>query len=54
MMEKLAMGQYADYVWSSYGLALIVLVLCIVQARRRHRRVLRDITRRLRLMESNE
>ena len=53
-MEALAMGKYGPYVWSSFGLTLIVLVACVVQARRRHRAVLRDIARRRKLMETVE
>lgn len=51
-MEMLAMGQYGFYVWSSYGLALAVLVICTAQARRRQRHVFRDVARRLETMES--
>ena len=43
MSEALAMGGYGAYVWSSVGLTLIVLILCAVLARRRHRSVLYDI-----------
>ena len=43
MSEALAMGGYGAYVWSSVGLTLIVLILCAVLARRRHRSVLHDI-----------
>ncbi len=30
MMEVLAMGGYGAYVWSSFGLTLIVVVICVV------------------------
>lgn len=43
MSETLAMGGYGAYVWSSVSLTLIVLILCAVLARRRHRSVLHDI-----------
>ncbi len=43
MSETLAMGGYGAYVWSSVALTVIVLVLCAVLARRRHRKVLQDI-----------
>lgn len=43
MSETLAMGGYGAYVWSSVGLTVIVLVLCAVLARRRHRSVLQEI-----------
>ncbi len=43
MSETLAMGGYGAYVWSSVGLTVIVVVMCAVLARRRHRSVLNDI-----------
>jgi len=54
MMESLAMGKYGAYVWSSFGLTLIVVATCIVQARHRHRKTLKDITARLRAMEQTQ
>ena len=53
MSEALAMGNYGAYVWSSFGLTLIVLVICIIQGRRRHARVYRDVETRIRAMESD-
>lgn len=41
----LAMDGYAAYVWSSYGLALIVLAGNLVTAHRRERRILRRLAR---------
>lgn len=41
----LAMGGYAAYVWSAYGLALIVLAGHLVTAHRRERRILRRLGR---------
>ena len=52
MMESLSMGQYGVYVWSCFGLTFGVVAVCIVQARRRHRRVVADIRSRLKMMES--
>ncbi|HLU62331.1 MAG TPA: heme exporter protein CcmD [Gammaproteobacteria bacterium] len=43
MQEFLAMGGYAPFVWSSFGLTLLVLVANLVFAWRRHARVLREI-----------
>ncbi len=51
MMELLAMGKYGAFVWSSFGLMLIVMIACVVQARARHRRVWRDIEIRLKATE---
>jgi heme exporter protein CcmD len=53
-MELLAMGKYGAYVWTSFGLALMVVVICLVQAQRRHSDVLRDIAKRIELMGNTE
>ncbi|MDH3989364.1 MAG: heme exporter protein CcmD, partial [Gammaproteobacteria bacterium] len=34
------MGEYGAYVWSSFGLTLIVLAVCVVQGVLRHKFVL--------------
>lgn len=54
MMETLAMGKYGAYVWTSFGLALMVVGICFVQARRRETAVIRDIARRIELMGNTE
>lgn len=48
MKEFLAMGGYAFYVWTSYGLALVVLVANLVAPFMLRRKLLGDIARRLR------
>lgn len=53
-MELFAMGEYGAYVWSSFALTLIVLIVCVAQARRRHRKTISDIRLRLRAMERIE
>ena len=53
MSESLAMGGYGAYVWSCFGLTLIVLVICHVQGKRRHEAVYRSVRTRLRAMESD-
>ncbi len=53
-MNVLAMGQYGAYVWSSFTLALIVLIVCVVQARVRHNKTISDIKTRLHAMEPKE
>jgi heme exporter protein D len=53
-MDILQMGKYGFYVWSSFGLTALVFVACIVQAKRRHRRVMHDISRQVQLMESEQ
>jgi heme exporter protein CcmD len=54
MTEMFSMGDYGAYVWSSFGLTLMVLIICIVQGRRRHKLVFEDIRTRIRAMESEE
>ena len=44
--EILAMGGYAAYVWSAYGLTLVVLIGNILLARRRHAAARLDLARR--------
>lgn len=47
MREFLAMGGYAGYVWSAYAIALGVLVVNVILARRAERSVLETLTREL-------
>jgi heme exporter protein D len=47
MREFLAMGGYAAYVWSAYAIALAVLVLNVILARRAERTALDTLTREL-------
>lgn len=47
MSEFLNMGGYAAYVWPSYGLTLVVIILNIVWARRLLARSREDARRRL-------
>jgi heme exporter protein D len=42
MSEFLAMGGYAFYVWGSYGVAALVLVVEVVALRARRRAVLEE------------
>jgi heme exporter protein CcmD len=49
----LAMGDYGAYVWSSFGLTLIVLIICVVQGAQRHKSVFDDVKTRIRAMESD-
>jgi len=43
--EFLDMGGYGIYVWSSYGLALIVLAINVIGPLQLHRKLLTDIAR---------
>ena len=45
MTEFLDMGGYGLYVWSAYGLSLLVLILNVVAARIRNSTVKRQVTR---------
>jgi heme exporter protein D len=46
MGEFFHMGGYAFYVWTSYGLALIVLLANVLAPLRQRRKILADLTRR--------
>jgi heme exporter protein D len=51
LAQFLAMGKYAAYVWPSYGLTLLVVVLNIVWARRSVAQAKREARRRLAMQE---
>jgi heme exporter protein CcmD len=53
MMDKLAMGDYGFYVWSSFALALLVFAWNEWSARRRRRIVWRDVEIRIKAMEDH-
>ena len=53
-MEILAMGAYGPFVWSSYLLTFIVVVISAVQGVRRHRQIAETITHRLKIEEGGE
>lgn len=53
MSEFLAMGGYGGYVWSSFGLTLIILILNVTGARRRHALARQSVARRLKAMEDD-
>jgi len=46
MSEFLHMGGYAAYVWSSYGIALVVLVANLIAPMTAHRKLLTQLARR--------
>lgn len=46
--EFLHMGGYAGYVWSSYGITLVVLLANIISPIRERRRLLTQLARRMR------
>jgi len=51
LAQFLAMGKYAAYVWPSYGLTLIVVVLNVIWARGLLRQAQLDARRRLAMQE---
>ena len=53
MNEVLAMGGYGAYVWTSFGLTLVVLIVCVLQGRRRHTHIVNDVRTRIRAMEAD-
>ena len=53
-MEVLSMGKYGAYVWSSFAITAIVIVICAVQARRMHKNVVNELRTRIRAMESEQ
>jgi heme exporter protein D len=53
MAQFLAMGKYAAYVWPSYGLTLLVVVLNVIWARRLLRNAQTDARRRLVMQEEH-
>ncbi len=48
MSEYLAMGGYAEYIWPSYILALIILVANIVAPMLQRKKTVTDIARKIR------
>ena len=53
-MEMLAMGEYGPFVWSSYRLTLIAVVVSAIQGRRRHQAIADSVRRQLKLKEGGE
>jgi heme exporter protein CcmD len=53
-MEAFAMGNYGIYVWSCFGLALVVVLFADWRARLRHKRVYRDIEVRIKALEDRQ
>jgi heme exporter protein D len=51
--EFFHMGGYAFYVWTSYGLALIVLLLNVLGPLRQRKKLLHDIARTTRRARRN-
>jgi len=54
MNEFFQMGKYAFYIWTSYGLALVVLVANIIIPFNQERALLRTLARKLRRKERDK
>ena len=50
--EFIAMGTHGPYVWSSYGLAVLVIGGLFLSLRRERRRVLADLRHKIRKEEA--
>ena len=50
-MEALAMGEYGVYVWSCFGLTLLVMIITVWQANTHQTKIKKDIEQRLKAME---
>jgi heme exporter protein D len=46
MAEFLAMGGYAQFVWSAFGITAVVIIFNIVSARRRLKHIQRELAQR--------
>ncbi len=54
MFEDFAMGGYGVYVWTCFGLGVLVVVGMEWRARARHRSVYRDIEVRIKALEDRQ
>jgi len=54
LAEFLNMGGYAAYVWSSYGIAAVVLVANLVIPVQKHRLLLSRLRRRIRQEQNSQ
>ena len=53
-MDAIQMGNYGAYVWSCFGLALVVVLFADWRARLWQKRVYRDIEVRIRALEDRQ
>lgn len=49
VIEALDMGKYAPYVWGSYGVVAMALILEVVFLRRRRRTIIKQLSRMMRI-----
>jgi heme exporter protein D len=47
LTDFLSMGGYATYVWSSYGICAVILILNIILPLIRERKIMREFHKRL-------
>lgn len=43
------MGKYAPYVWGAYGVTAAAIIIEIITLKRRHRTILRQLSRMIRI-----
>jgi heme exporter protein CcmD len=53
-MDAFTMGSYGVYVWSCFGITLIVVLFADWRARLRHKQVYRDIEVRIKALEDRQ
>jgi heme exporter protein D len=44
--DFLAMGGYAFYVWTAYGITFFALIYLVISSRRKHKKILIEIEQR--------
>ncbi len=49
-----SMGGYGAYVWSSYGICAVVLLINVIQPIMKERRTVRELQKRLSLTKKNK
>ncbi|HVC29074.1 MAG TPA: heme exporter protein CcmD [Gammaproteobacteria bacterium] len=52
--EFITMGGYAAYVWSSYGIALVIMLANAILPGRQQRRILKELRSRMHRREQSE
>lgn len=48
-MDAFDMGKYAPYVWGAYGVTAAAIIIEIIMLKRRHRTILRQLSRMIRI-----
>ncbi len=53
LIEVLSMSGYAAYVWSSFGLTVILLIACFIYSKRKQKKAIRKSEELAKLIKSN-